>query len=58
VQTEIAVKHLYKDAPDFSEAIVALEQRGFTPIGFFPVVKQADNLRVIEFDCVAVRDME
>jgi FkbM family methyltransferase len=55
LQSEIAVRHLYEGAPDFLDALQGIVDLGFTPVGFFPVAKETDNLRVIEFDAVAVR---
>jgi FkbM family methyltransferase len=57
LQSEVAVTHLYEDAPDFEVAVHHFRELGFTPIGFFPVVKESDDLGVIEFDCVAIRRM-
>jgi FkbM family methyltransferase len=55
LQSEIAMRHLYRDVPDFEDAVHRLRDLGFVPIGFFPVEKDADQLSVIEFDCVAIR---
>ena len=57
LQSEVAVTHLYRDAPDFEVAVHHFRELGFTPIGFFPVAKESDDLGVIEFDCVAIRRM-
>jgi hypothetical protein len=35
-----------------SEAIAWLNERGFEPSGFFPLVRHHDGLRVVEFDGV------
>ena len=55
LQSEIAVKHLYEGAPDFVDAVQRLRELGFAPLGFFPVVRDSDDLGVVEFDCVAIR---
>jgi FkbM family methyltransferase len=55
LQTEIPITHLYEDAPPFEESIRRLREHGFEPVGFFPIVNDREGLRVIEFDCVAVR---
>jgi FkbM family methyltransferase len=56
IQTEIAVRHIYEGAPDFMSALQAITNLGFSPIAFFPVVKETDDLRVIEFDVIALRN--
>lgn len=59
LQSELAVRHLYEDAPDFVSAMRSIVDLGFAPVGFFPVSREVDGVRVIEFDVVAVRsDLE
>jgi FkbM family methyltransferase len=55
IQTELAVGHLYENAPTMPEAILRLEGLGFEPTGFFPITLEGDGVHVFEFDCVLVR---
>jgi len=54
VQTEVAVQPIYDGAPAMSDSLEALDRLGFVPSGMFPVTLD-DQLRLVEFDCVAVR---
>lgn len=54
MQSEVAVLKIYDDAPSMFESIDAILSYGFMVSGMFPVTLD-DELRVIEFDCVAVR---
>jgi FkbM family methyltransferase len=55
IQTELAVGHLYENAPKLPDAILRLESLGFEPTGFFPITLEGDGVHVFEFDCVLVR---
>jgi hypothetical protein len=48
------VRKIYDDAPSMFESIDAILGYGFLISGMFPVTLD-NELRVIEFDCVAVR---
>ena len=53
LQSELSVRPVYQESPDFLESIAALTGLGFDITGLFPIAR--DNaLRVIEFDCVMV----
>jgi FkbM family methyltransferase len=53
LQSELSVRPVYQDSPDFLESIATLTGLGFDITGLFPIAR--DNaLRVIEFDCVMV----
>ena len=54
LQTEIAVHPLYKDVPNYLEAMRQLNTLGFDLTGLFPIARDT-HLRVVEFDCVMVR---
>lgn len=54
MQSEVAVRKIYDDAPSMFESIDAILGYGFLISGMFPVTLD-NELRVIEFDCVAVR---
>ena len=55
LQTEISVHHYYSGMPAFGQAIDRYHQLGFGVAGFFPISREFDGLRVIEFDTVFVR---
>lgn len=54
MQSEVAVRKIYDEAPSMFESIDAILGCGFSISGMFPV-NLDKALRVIEFDCVAVR---
>lgn len=54
VQTEISVKPIYEGTVGFSETLTRMSQMNFEITGLYPVSRDR-HLRVIEFDCVAVR---
>jgi FkbM family methyltransferase len=57
VQTEAAVKPFYEGVYPWWKVVSMLGERGFAMSGVFPVTR--DNLlRIIEVDCVFVRDAE
>jgi hypothetical protein len=55
LQIEAAVQPLYRDMPDYRTMLAELEARGFALSAMFPVSHDA-RLRLIEFDCLFVRD--
>jgi FkbM family methyltransferase len=55
MQTEVSMKPIYEGQPVMAETLGRLRELGFEVAGLFPVAKEADRLRVIEFDCVLVR---
>jgi FkbM family methyltransferase len=54
LQTEVSVKAIYEGMTPWTESIQRLEDLGFELSGLFPVNLDR-RMRVIEFDCVAVR---
>ena len=54
MQSEVAVCKIYDGSPSMLESIDSILGYGFKISGMFPV-NLDDGLRVIEFDCVAVR---
>ena len=54
LQTEVAVQPIYEGAPPMRDSLDALERMGYVPSGVFPV-SMDKAMRLIEFDCVAVR---
>jgi FkbM family methyltransferase len=55
LQSEIAAHHFYEGMIPFGDAINAFQQLGFEITGVFPLSREFDNLRVIEFDFVFIR---
>jgi hypothetical protein len=52
IQVELAARPSYVDMPPLALALAELNQLGFDVTGIFPVAREMDHLRVIEFDCV------
>lgn len=55
LQSEVSVIQIYKGMPDWEEALAKYKMAGFSLSGFFPV-SHDDQLRVVEFDAVMVRN--
>jgi FkbM family methyltransferase len=55
LQTELAARATYEGMPTLPEALAELDRLGFEVTGLFPVARELDHLRVIEFDCVMCR---
>jgi FkbM family methyltransferase len=55
LQTELAARATYEGMPTLPQALSELDQLGFEVTGIFPVARELDHLRVIEFDCVMCR---
>ena len=55
LQTELAARPTYDGMPLLPEALAELDRLGFALTGIFPVARELDHLRVIEFDCVMCR---
>ena len=51
VQTELALRPIYRDMPDYIEALAAFRDRGFDITGFYPITRDKQSLAVIEYDC-------
>jgi hypothetical protein len=54
LQTEVSVQQIYEAMPTVQDALEYLDQLGFAVSGLFPVTLD-QQLRVVEFDCIAVR---
>jgi FkbM family methyltransferase len=55
MQSEVSVVEIYAGMPPMARALEAYEAAGFETTGLFPVSREADTGRVLEFDCVMVR---
>jgi FkbM family methyltransferase len=53
--SELAARSTYTGMPTLPEALIELDRLGFEVTGMFPVARELDHLRVIEFDCVMCR---
>ena len=56
IQVELAVHAIYDDVPPLHVGLEQLQALGFRPVGFFPIGRHADGIRVTEFDVLLVRD--
>ena len=50
----MAVVRVYDNAPSYTEAIAALETKGYLLSGIFPAAV-GSGIRLFEFDCVMIR---
>jgi FkbM family methyltransferase len=53
LQIELSIRHVYKGAPSYMEALRELGALGFEITGMFPVQRDP-QLRVVNFDCVMI----
>jgi FkbM family methyltransferase len=58
VQTELSAMPIYDRMPSLTTTLSWLERAGYQPTGMFPVTCDRDDLRVIEFDCLCIREPE
>lgn len=55
MQSEMALLSIYEGMPRLPTALATYEAAGFEVSGMFPVTRERDTGRVLEFDCVLVR---
>lgn len=55
MQSEMALLSIYEGMPRLPAALETYESAGFEVSGMFPVTREKDTGRVLEFDCVLVR---
>ena len=55
LQSEVALMQIYEGMPRMAEAMAVYEADGFEVTGMYPVTREEDTGRVLEFDCVMVR---
>ena len=55
LQSELSVVPIYEGMPHITESLRVYESRGFEIAGFFPVTRDRETLRVVEYDCTMVR---
>jgi FkbM family methyltransferase len=55
MQSEVALLKIYEGMPTMTEALAVYEGSGFEVSGMFPVSRERRTGRVLEFDCVLVR---
>ena len=53
LQIELSIRHVYRGAPSYMEALRELAGLGFEITGMFPVQRDP-QLRVVNFDCVMI----
>ncbi len=57
LQSEIAPKPIYEGMPDYLTSLARLNALGFSITSLVPVTRD-EKLRVVEFDCLMVRDFQ
>jgi FkbM family methyltransferase len=57
LQIELSIRHIYRDAPNYMDAIVELNELGYAATGFYPVQRDS-ALRIVNIDCVMIREEE
>src|SRR5262249_17198935 len=55
LRSELPARATYAGMPTPPESLSELDRLGFEITGIFPVAREMDHLRVIEFDCVMCR---
>ncbi len=55
LQTEVPVKALYEGAAKLTDTLERLSDLGYEITGLFPVIRDKDELSVVEFDCMMRR---
>lgn len=55
MQSEVALLQIYADMPRMQEAVAIFEAAGFEITGMFPVTREIETGRILEFDCVLFR---
>jgi hypothetical protein len=55
LQLEVPAKRVYDGMPPLPRTLERLDELGFEVTGMFPVTRDRDLLRVVEFDCVLRR---
>jgi hypothetical protein len=55
LQSEVALMQLYEGMPRMAEALAVYEEAGFEVSGMYPVNREENSGRVLEFDCLMVR---
>jgi FkbM family methyltransferase len=55
VQTEISFIPIYEHMPALSDSLPEFERRGFSVVDFMPVVRDVDDLLMMEMDCILAR---
>jgi FkbM family methyltransferase len=55
LQSELPARQCYEGMVPYTEALEQCSGLGFEVTGIFPVARDKDNLRIVEFDCVMLR---
>lgn len=54
LQTEVSLRSLYHDMPDFTESLQTLRDHGFDVVDFLPVSAEFAGLLPTEMDCIMI----
>lgn len=57
LQTEVALRPIYRDMPTLRHSLEMLAQLNFDLTGVFPVARSLDQLALVECDLVALNRM-
>lgn len=55
LQSELSMVPIYDDMPAYIEVLTQYRKAGFEITGLYPISRDRNDMRVIEFDCVMVR---
>ena len=55
VESELSLKPIYEDMPDYLSALTEFKHHGFEITGFYLVTRDKKSLAAIEYDCVMLR---
>ena len=56
LQSELSLKPIYEDMPDYLNALREFRRHGFEVTGFYLITRDRKSLAAIEYDCVMCRD--
>lgn len=56
LQSEISIKPIYENMPDYLQSLNIYRNNGFEITGMYPVSRDPNSNIVIEFDCIMTRD--
>jgi FkbM family methyltransferase len=58
LQSEISVLPLYDEMPDYLQSLHFFTDLGYALTGLYPVIREPGSLKVVEYDCVMIREQQ
>ena len=58
LQSELSAQHCYNGMVPYTKALEHYNELGFQVTGIFPVARDKDELRIVEFDCVMLHQAD